>query len=312
VRDAIIAAGSLTVLVLVAAVTAPAAARQVDIVSHRLPPPGDDYYLAHDRGGQVDHHVLYHGIDEVALARMRAAQVLFLGNSRLMFALEPGALRPFFSELGLSYYVLGFGHTEQDDFPAQIITRYNLRPLVVVVNADGFFFDSQSEWAAKTARESAFDAWKLQFESEATHRLRRAVHRIVPHFGDLHRGVREIVIYRSRSDGTWFIANELGEGVAFTWPTGDRHQPSERSLRAAETFKGELDARGARLLLTVVPSPAASLHRAAVVAAHLGVPLIAPAVVGMTTTDGSHLSAASSWKFEQVLLPALREHLQVP
>ncbi len=147
-----------------------------------MPPEAGTYYLAHDRGGQVDHHVLYHGTDGLAMERLKAAQVLFLGNSRLMFALDRGALRQFFDELGLTYYVLGFGHTEQDDFPARIIAKYDLRPEVVVVNADGFFWDGQSEWAAKTIEESAFDAWKLQFESEAAHRLRRAIHRVVPQY----------------------------------------------------------------------------------------------------------------------------------
>ena len=52
------------------------------IVSRRQPPQAQSYFLSHDRGGVVDQHVLYHGLDAIALARMRAAQVLFLGNSR--------------------------------------------------------------------------------------------------------------------------------------------------------------------------------------------------------------------------------------
>jgi hypothetical protein len=301
---------TLAVLVLVAAATAPPTARQLDIVTHRMPPEAGSYYLAHDRGGQVDHHVLYHGTDAVALARMREAQVLFLGNSRLMFALDRGALREFFDELGLTYYVLGFGHTEQDDFPARIIAKYDLRPEVVVVNADGFFMDSQSEWAAKTIEESSFDAWKLQFESEAAHRVRRDIHSVVPQYVDLLRGGREVILYRSRLDGTWFIANEFGDEFPFPWPPLDRNEPSARSLRSAEVFKQDLASRGGELVLCLVPSPQASIHRARVLAAHVGVPLVAPAVDGLTTIDQSHLSAASSWRFEQVFFAELREILQ--
>jgi hypothetical protein len=302
--------GTFAVLAAAATTLAPAPAREADIVSHRTPPRDGSYYLAYDRGGQVDHHVLYHGIDRVALERMRAARVLFLGNSRLMFALDRGSMRSLFDATGQTYYVLGFGHTEQDDFPGRIIARYDLRPDVVVVNADGFFSDSQSDWATKTVRESRFDAWKLQFESEATHAARRLVHRFVPQYVDLWRGGREVIIYRSRLDGTWFIANQFDEGTPFPWPTPLRESPSEQSLRAAEAFKRDIEARGARLVLCLVPSPQASLHRAQLMAAHLQVPLVSPPVDGLTSIDGSHLSAASSFRFEQAFLPALREHLR--
>jgi hypothetical protein len=45
-------------------------------------------------------------------------------------------------------------------------------------------------------------------------------------------------------------------------------------------------------------------------AAHLGVPLVAPIVDGLATIDRSHLSAASSWRFEQVFFAELREILK--
>jgi hypothetical protein len=296
--------------VIVAALSASDAARRLDIVTYQEPADRETYYLAADRGGQVDHYVLYHGTDREALERLRAAQVLFLGNSRLMFALDTGALRGFFTARGLTYYVLGFGHTEQDDFPARIIAKYNLRPTVVVVNADGFFWDGQSPWAGQVVRDSWFDAWKLQREAEATHWVRRRLHAVIPQYVDLSQGIREFIAFRSRLDGTWFVGNDFDEEFPFTWPpAGDRHQPSRRSLEAAETFKADLDARGARLILCLVPSPLASMHRAQVLAAHLGVPLVAPAVGQLTTVDRSHLTAASAWRFERAFLAALGELL---
>lgn len=215
-----------------------------DIVAYRRPPDRGSFYLAHDRGGHVDHHVLYHGIDEVSLARMREADVLFLGNSRLMFALPGDVLRRFFEARGLSYYVLGFGHEEQDDFPLHIIRRFDLRPSLVVVNADGFFAADQSAWAEQVTRESAFDAWKLQLEAEAAHRVRRVLHRFVPHYVDARKAEREFVIFRSRDDGTWFVATDFGEGSAFAWPSNDRRQPDDGALAAALAFEREIESRG--------------------------------------------------------------------
>jgi hypothetical protein len=304
-----VGAGVLVSLALLSYVAAPSAARDMDIVTSRLPPEDDAYYLAHDRGGHVDHHVLFHGIDRVALEHLRAAQVLFLGNSRLMFGLNRVDLQRVFADLGLTYYVLGFGHEEQDDFPARIIERYDLRPSWVVVNVDGFFWDGHSDWAAKTIEESDFDAWKLKLEAETAHRVRRRVHALVPQYVDLQSGRREFVIYRSRRDGTWFVATRFDEGVNFVWPTGDRQTPSARSLQSAETFKRDLEARGARLVLFLVPAPGASVHRAQALADHLGVPLIVPAIDDMSSIDGSHLSPRSSRRFSEVFLSSLREVL---
>jgi hypothetical protein len=284
---------------------APEAARRADIVTARTPPEDGSYYVASDRGGEVDHHVLYHGTDAESLARLRAADVLFLGNSRLMFALERETLGRFFQERGLTYYVLGFGHREQDDFPERIIERFDLRPRYVVANVDGFFWDGHSDWAERVVRETSFDAWKLQAEAEAAHWVRRRLHAIVPHYVDLQWGHPEIVIYRSRLDGTWFVGNQFAISAPFVWPEDDRHVASERSLAAAESFKANMDRRGTRLVLCLVPAPQVSIHRARLVAKHLGVPLALPEVTAMRTVDGSHLTDDSARRFLSALLEEL-------
>jgi hypothetical protein len=287
----------------------PAAAPQADIVTHRDPPSDDEFYLAHDRGGHIDHHVIYHGIDRVVRERLRAADVLFLGNSRLMFALDPTTLAGFFVPLGLQYYVLGFGHEEQDDFPLQIIRDNDLRPSLVVVNADLFFAGRRSEWAARVIEESDFDAWKVQFEGETAHRVRRALHRIVPHYVDLGHGHREVVLYRSRENGTWFVANEFADGSSFAWPPGDRTLPGVAARESAAAFKREVEARGARLVLCLVPGPDVSLHRARAFAEQLSVPMIVPNPGALRTIDNSHLSPDSARRVASDLLGQLRAHL---
>ena len=282
----------------------------MDIVTHRMPPGGGDFYLAHDRGGHIDHHVLYHGIDGVARSRMQAADVLFFGNSRLMFALEPDTVRRFFAAAGRRYYVLGFGHEEQDDFPLDILRANDLRPSLVVVNADHFFKGERSEWAERVIDETDFDAWKIQVEGEAAHRVRRIIHRVIPQYVDLQRAKREVVLYRSREDGTWFIANHFGPGTSFDWPPDDTDMPEPAALGAAEAFKRELDARGAQLVLCIIPGPGVSLHRARAMAAHLDVPLVVPDTNALRTIDNSHLSHDSAVRVASSLLTQLRPQLR--
>ena len=299
----------LAALIGFASLLTPVAAREADIVVHR-DPPSPAFYLAHDRGGHIDHHVLYHGTDDVAREHLKRADVLFLGNSRLMFALDSTVMQPFFAAAGHRPYVLGFGHEEQDDFPLEIVRSLDLRPSLVVINADHFFAGRRSEWAAKVIEESTFDAWKIQVEGEAAHRVRRLLHRVVPHYVDRRRGLREVVLYRSREDGSWFVANDFGEGTRFEWPLPDRDLPGHEALRAAEAFKREVEARGAQLVLTVIPGPDVSLHRARAMAAHLSVPLLVPEATELRTIDNSHLSAESAARVATSLLAQLRPYLQ--
>lgn len=119
---------ALLLAVTVAAVDlVPALRSAAEAVLEAERPEDADHYLAGDIGGQVDHHVLFFGLDGEATERLQAADVLFVGNSRLMFALRPSVLRPQFAALGLSYYALGFGFREADRFPLALIRRLDLR-----------------------------------------------------------------------------------------------------------------------------------------------------------------------------------------
>lgn len=300
------AAWVILVLIGFAAVLAPRAASTADIIRHEEPTAWGSFYLAHDRGGHIDHHVLYHGIDARARDRLRETDLLFLGNSRLMFALESRIMRALLPPGTVDYYALGFGHDEQDDFPLAIIRAFDVRPKLVVVNADQFFASDSSAWAERVVEESDFDAWKVQVEGEFAHSVRRRLHRVVPHYVDLRRGEREVVLYRSRDDGTWFVANDFGPGAAFEWPASDQQQPTEDALRHAADFKRALEARGARMVLCVVPAPGVSLHRARVMAARLDVPLLVPDAGELRTIDGSHLSYDSAARVAASLVAQLR------
>lgn len=251
--------------------------------------------------------MLFHGTDPLTTQRLRAADVIFLGNSRLMFALGRPMLRGFFERRGLSYFVLGFGHNEHDHFPKAIIRRFDLRPRLVVVNADRFFVGDQSEWADRVVEDSWFDAQKLRVEAEASHTMRRLIHRWVPHLPTLNEDDREFIAYRSRLDGTWVVANTL-EGRGSPMRGSDRRppRPDPGRLSRARAFKQEIEGRGGRLVLCLVPAPTASRGTAEWLASELGVPLIAPEPEGLRTHDGSHLAPESAARFADVFLAELQ------
>lgn len=278
-------------------------------------PPDGDHYLANDTGGHVDHHVIYHGIDDTVVARLRAADVLFLGNSRVMFALRPEVLRPFFEARGLIPYVMGFGFREADRFPMTIIRRFDLRPRVVVVNADGFFGGGLSPWAEVVLHDTGFAARKLQIEAEAAHEARRRLHVLFPHwprfFGLPGLGqARTFTAYRSRLDGTWDIWPWPAAPGAFRPPPLQGPGVGRAEGRDADAFKAEIEARGGRLLLTRVPAPDAMPGAGpAELAARLGVPLVTANIPGPASHDGGHLDAPSAHDWSRAFLDALAPHL---
>jgi hypothetical protein len=278
----------------------------MDVAAADPPASGRMFYLAHDRGGHLDHHVLYHGLDRRARVRLAEADVLFLGNSRLMFALDDGVLRTTFVPRGLRYYVLGFGHDEAHGFPRALIERFDLRPEVVVVNVDNFFTIDASAWARRVLDDGWFDAVKLRLEGAMAHLVRRRLHGVVPHWPDVIEAKREFVIHRSAVDGTWAVGTEFDESGPLPLAAEQSAVPVDPVVVGrARQFKADLARRGSRLVFCLVPSPDSSRARAFALGAAVGVPVVAPEPDNPQTIDGSHLTAESAASFSKTLLEEL-------
>lgn len=284
---------------------------QLDIATADAAPAG--HILAHDRGGHVDHHVLLHGMDAETIDNLREADVLLMGNSRLMFALKGPLLRQYFLARGLRPFALGFGHQEQHAFPLAVMRRHGLRPRVVIANVDNFFGGVTSAWGERVLGDTRFDAWKTELEANTSHRVRRALHQVVPHVPDLWEGEREFVLYRSQQDGTWFVATEFGHGSRLMGFYTGRDTLRPHNIELARAFKDAVEAQGARLIFVLVPGRDVSLTHARMLADVVQVPLVAPVVDGLRTMDGSHLTEESAARygpiFFQHLDPVLDEVL---
>ncbi len=282
-------------------------AEHLGVSALERPPAG--HYLAHDRAGHTDHHVLYHGLDPVSNERLDTADVLWLGNSRLQFALSRSALRPFFSPRRLSYFVLGFGHDETFHFPLSILERRKLRPKVVLVNVDDFFVGPPSEWAATVMADTRFDAFKWWFENEAAHTSRLLLHAWLPHWPDRLSNSRDVVVHRSRLDGTWFVGTpETNVGPLPVSQDGE--PPAAERVAHARAFVELMRAQGTAVIFCLVPSPSTSRATAEALAEQVAVPLLAPELDMPLTMDGSHLTEESATEFSALLLAALEPHLE--
>lgn len=294
--------------------TVPGLAGRIRHISLADRPLGDEYYLAHDRGGHLDHHALYHGTDPVAMRHLREADVLFVGTSRMMFALRAQVITPWAIAHGVTYYALGFGHRDGDEWVLDVIRRHDLRPKLVVANVDGFFGRPRSAWANRVRRDSMFGAAKLQLEGEIGHEARRAIHRVIPNWIDLYGRPgfafgNEFIAYRSRENGVWRVS---------PWPAPSMAAPAmdfgvepvgDRIAAPARAFKSELDRRGAQLVLTFVPTPASDGGNPVALGELLGVPVVGMDVDGLTSHDGSHLSEDSAVFWSRRLTQDLQRYL---
>lgn len=295
-------------------VTVPGLNGRVRNIMQAQRPPAPAYYLAHDRGGHNDHHVLYHGTDGEAIRNLKAADILFVGTSRMMFALRSRVLEPWATAHGVTYYALGFGFREGDAFVLEIIRKYDLRPKIVVVNVDEFFGKELSPWAERVIKDTPFGTRKRLWEAELGHEARRRIHQVIPNWIDLcgRPGFpfgNEFIAYRSRKDGVWSVS---------PWPEPTMAAPSEdygdapvgpRIGDPARAFKAELDRRGALMILTTVPAPGGSSGNPVAVGKMLGVPVVGMDVDGLTSHDGSHLSEDSAVFWSRRLIQDLTPHV---
>ena len=137
---------------------------------------GENHYLGYCQGsayGDYDHGAVWFGLEEGVREAAAAADVLFIGNSRLQFGFSAPALGEWFAEAGARYYLLGFSHNETARFTEPLLAGLEPRARAYVINVDKFFFKRESPPAASVmhepgvrARYTAKRAW------QEPHRLR--------------------------------------------------------------------------------------------------------------------------------------------
>lgn len=267
-------------------------------------PSGDEWYLAYYRAS-IGEYVMYHNLHD-AIRPAKKADVLFLGNSRTMFALGQKKLQPFFERLGLRYYVMAFPYHEQNRFPEAIIQKYNLRPKWLIVNVDPFFINKISPFARKVMSEDRWEAWKFKLETELAFRVRGYVHCVVPYYEVDRPGAAEWIAFGSYRDGTMQIVNTYGQSVPFkSLFTEQDTDLTPQILRSARRFQRDMERRGTRIVLTTIPPRPPKL--VIDLGAALGVPVVVPNVDGLQSCDGSHFDPASAARYADAFLAELEK-----
>jgi hypothetical protein len=255
--------------------------------------------------GEYDPGAFWFDMEPGVPQAVAAANVVFLGDSRMQHAFSSDVTVDWFAANSITYYLLGFGNYENGVFEGALLQKYSPSAKLYVINADSFFEDVESVHAKALFHDSreAQRYWALR-AWQYPHRLL-----CTPFPGACgHKGA----IYRSRESGSWMTK----DFVAYNVQPVSEGQPSDTArwpefIAFAEAFLARLPVERSCVVLTVVPSVHTKRPEVVAIADALQLKLIAPQLEGLKTFDGSHLDKASAtrWvtEFFREAGPSIRE-----
>jgi hypothetical protein len=296
-----------TAVAFVSALVTPVAIMTFDNFKCRTPPGSDDFlaYCRSVRYGDYEHGALYYGLEPKVHQNIRAAQVLFLGSSRLQAGFAANATREYFRARGIRYFVMGFGYGDVSAFEQPVMERSGASPKLIVINADPFFVPpnilSQS---AKDAIEGGPGyLWRLMSKMAF-----QRVHRIICRLPLCPES--EPSIFRSATDGQWnWIGPYFEEREVPVDPETEQLPPQfeiERAKTIGEMFLNRIGLDRRCVVLTGIPTNGLkSTEVAEVLATALHTRFLAPKIDGVATVDGGHLNSRSAELWSAAFLEAL-------
>ncbi|WP_213770074.1 hypothetical protein [Bradyrhizobium sp. dw_78] len=270
-------------------------------------------FLAYCNGngyGDYEHGALFWNLEPDAVKSLRAARILFLGNSRVQFAFSTDATRAYFRDKNIPYYLAGFTYYENMMFMLRLMDKYRLHPDAVVINSDTTFFDEKlmSTPAAMFRPRTELLFWTTFYG----YLLKGGFTRIVrPICSQLPFVCSETLqtLWRKRETGEWMWRDTFAEANRSLPinPAARSPAPDESAMqdyeKAAQLFIGSLGLPRHCIILTAIPN---SLTTDEPIADRLGarlqLPVIIPHVNDLATIDNSHLNGPSADRWSDAFL----------
>jgi hypothetical protein len=262
-----------------------------------------DRYLAYCGGGNYadfEHGAFFYDLEPPALDYARNADVLVLGNSTLQVALSNEATADWFKSASARYYLLAFSYNEDMVFTEQLLRRMNPHASVYIINV-GDFFERRETAAANTILHDPDARNRYEWK-----RFAQWLHQpVCGAFPELCG--RRFVIFRSRETGAYYRIAQQDEPVlpqnAVSYdPWVDPAVVKDSTALAIDFLKRYT--KGKCIILTNVPYPGTRVGNAEAIAAGAGLPLVAPNLDGLNTTDGYHLDRPSADRWSKAFLEA--------
>ena len=267
-------------------------------------------FCGSDKIGSYEHAAFYHNLEPDMTRHLQAADVLVLGNSRALYGFSTQAVHDYFAARGLKYFVMAFGYSEKSGFALAIIKRYQLKPKMMIINADPFFFHHISATGVDAMREDIGNRLMVYAKKWGQNISRRTC----PVFGCVERAGS---IFRDRVNGRWFWRDTLISDKAVgpfdpaAMKNVDNYFPHEKSVAAGKAFIAAVPVRPDCMILTAVPTPQGNFqHVAEILGPPLGLPTVNTVVPNLMTVDGEHLNTDSSERWSRSVIEAMDPYIR--
>jgi hypothetical protein len=262
-----------------------------------------DHYVAYCNAtayGDYDRGAFRFALESRVREAAADADVLFLGSSRMQFALSAQATVDWFARARAGHFLLGFSHTENVVFIAPLLADLKPRARAYVINVDRFFDDR----VTAPTHEILHDKDVLSHYREK--RFWQSLQRPLCSAWSALCG-SELTFVRFRQDGHWELrgstsrlkATGIGDGVARDREKWDRY------IDIARRFVASIPVDRRCVILTIAPSEETMIDEARAIATALGLPLVSPRPDGLRTFDSSHLDRASAERWSAAFLGAV-------
>jgi hypothetical protein len=268
-----------------------------DYAGRRVPEIQDQELFYHNLGGSV--------------AAAKAADIIALGPSFVSYALDKGVLRQFEADSSRRVYNMSFIGVRGGEFSRKVITRWDIKAPLWVINADDQFihFFSRSldlTLGPKTTVIPAATHGRIHgYISAAARNLRWRVEDYIAYYrtgnGSANGFFRNIATGDVTIDmNPKYTATNNGE-IPY-----DRSRDCHASAQTIEIARQFLKDIGGEVVLTLVPHSQYCPAQARELATALGVEILLPPDAGFTSVDGGgHLDQNGAERFTRFLTTEL-------
>lgn len=257
-----------------------------------------------------DNDLFFHNIGQ-SISFAKAADITALGPSFVAYALDPALLREFEKKTHRRVYNMSFVGIRGGEFSRQIVTKWQVRPKLWIINADDqfiHFFSRKLDLTIgpETTPIPAAQRNRLQgYRAVVARSLRWRFEDLVAQIrtGD----GRPTGLYRNVEHGDLGVdVNPLYEASNNKPIVFDRGRDCHASAETIELAKQFVKDIAGEVVLTLVPHSQYCPAQAREIAAALGVEILIPPDDGYTSIDnGGHLDKLSAERFTDFLTSEL-------